>query len=459
MASIPPSPSPASAEPMLVPQGDYAGKPPLRLQKSVVVVGANEHCHLHLISSSASRHHALIIHDRDGVYIRDLGSRTKVVVNGQPHRETLLANEDEIHIGKFSFRFSFAAPAADPTPPTPAMRIMVKGGHAPLVTHCRTAMIGNGDGCDISLPGESVSHRHAIIFTAKGKRYVRDLDSRTGTYLDGHKIHQQEVRQGSELRIGEAVITIGEIAQPAEVIETPPPKTDAIPLEAEPEPVAEPPVHSGDTLPLPLEPVKTPPAPQEPADMAEPLKLEPVAETKTDAQEPAPADPEIELSKDSIPVEPEPVQTPTVTEEPIQPADVPEPLKLEPVAETNTDALESALADAEMDMSKDSIPVEPEHLQTPAAIEQPVQPADFPEPLKLEPVSETKSDGLDSAPADAEIDFSHISIPVELEPLQTRAASRNPSNRPMCRNRSNSNPYPRPRQMLWIPRSRTPSSI
>ena len=40
MASIPPSPSPASAEPMLCPQGDYAGKPPLRLQKSVVVVVA-----------------------------------------------------------------------------------------------------------------------------------------------------------------------------------------------------------------------------------------------------------------------------------------------------------------------------------------------------------------------------------------------------------------------------------
>ena len=168
------------------------------------------------------------------MYIRDLGSRTKVVVNGQPHRETLLANEDEIHIGKFLFRFSFAAPAAHPTPPTPAMRIMVKGGHAPLVTHCRTALIGNGDGCDIPLPGESVSHRHATIFTAKGKRYVRDLYFRTGTYLDGHKIDQQEVRQGSELRIGEAVITIGKIAQLAEVIETPPPKTDAIPLEAEP---------------------------------------------------------------------------------------------------------------------------------------------------------------------------------------------------------------------------------
>jgi predicted component of type VI protein secretion system len=152
MASIPSHRSPVSAEPMLVPQGDYAGKPALRLQKSVVVVGSAERCHLHLISSSVSRHHALIIHDQDGVYIRDLGSRTKVVVNGQPHRETLLANEDEIHIGKFSFRFAYVSPAGNATAPNPPMTFVVTGRPDPLVTHCRTVLIGKDDGCDISLP-------------------------------------------------------------------------------------------------------------------------------------------------------------------------------------------------------------------------------------------------------------------------------------------------------------------
>ena len=110
MASIPASPAPASTEPLLIPQGDYAGKQPLKLQRSVVAVGGDEHCHLHLISSSVSRHHALIIHDQDGVYIRDLGSRTKVVVNGQPHRETLLANEDEIQSGNSGSGFAAGHP-------------------------------------------------------------------------------------------------------------------------------------------------------------------------------------------------------------------------------------------------------------------------------------------------------------------------------------------------------------
>ncbi len=312
MASVPASPAPASTEPMLVPQGDYAGKPPLRLQKSVVVVGGDEHCHLHLISSSVSRHHALIIHDRDGVYIRDLGSRTKVVVNGQPHRETLLANEDEIHIGKFSFRFSLASSAVDHAARVPAIKIMVNGKPAASLTTSRTLLIGKGEGCDISLLDDAVSSRHAIIFTAKGKRYVRDLDSRKGTFLDGEKIHQHEIHPGSELRIGDSTITLAEIAQPPEVIETPVAETPAIAVEAEPEPVAETPAHSGDTLPLPLEP------------------------------------------------EPEPEQTPAASQEPVaQSPDTPEPLKLEPEAETSTDALESALADAKIDLSKDAISPEP----------------------------------------------------------------------------------------------------
>jgi pSer/pThr/pTyr-binding forkhead associated (FHA) protein len=415
MASIPASPSPASAEPMLIPQGDYAGKPPLRLQKSVVVVGADEHCHLHLISSSVSRHHALIIHDQDGVYIRDLGSRTKVVVNGQPHRETVLANEDEIHIGKFSFMFSFPAPAVEPAVPVPAIRFMVNGKAAASLTTCRTLLIGKGDGCDISLADDSVSSRHAVIFTAKGKRYVRDLDSRSGTSLDGEKIHQKEIHSGTELRIGESVITVAEIAKPAEVIETPVFESPAIAMETHAEPVVESTVHSGDTLPLPLEPApepeQAPTASPEPLaqlpETSEPLKLELEPEIPTGALESALADAEIDLSKDSIPVKKELAQTP----------DAPEPLKLELEPETKTDALESALADVEIDLSKDAIPVEPGPVQIPAASQEPAaQSSDVPESLKQEIQSDPEVADVESAFADVEIELQKDKDPIPLEP-------------------------------------------
>jgi len=406
MASIPASPSPASAEPMLIPQGDYAGKPPLRLQKSVVVVGGDEHCHLHLISSSVSRHHALIIHDQDGVYIRDLGSRTKVVVNGQPHRETLLANEDEIHIGKFSFRFSLASSSVDHATPAPAIKIIVNGKPAASLTTGRTLLIGKGEGCDISLLDDSASSRHAIIFTAKGKRNVRDLDSRKGTLLDGEKIHQHEIHPGSELRIGDAVITLAEIAQPPEVIETPQFEAPAVAVEAEPEPVVESPAHSGDTPPLPLEPEpepeQTPAASPEPvvqsSDTAEPLKVELETQTSADALESILAGAEIDLSKDAIPPEPAPgAQSP----------DVPEPLNLELETETSTDAPESVLADAGTDSSKDAIPPEP----APTA-----QSPDEPEPLNLELETETSTDALESALADAEIDLRKDGTTAKPEP-------------------------------------------
>jgi len=52
----------------------------------------------------------------------------------------------------------------------------------------------------------SVSTAHAVVFHVGGKRYLRDLGSRTGTFVNGKKIHQQELNPGDTLRIGETDI-------------------------------------------------------------------------------------------------------------------------------------------------------------------------------------------------------------------------------------------------------------
>ena len=190
------------------PAGAHAGKPSLPLQRLAIVVGGDKHCHLHLVSSTISRHHAIIIAAADGVYIHDLASRTKIHVNDEQVLETVLNNGDVIRIGRFIF--NFAAPArSNPAACEPAS-VSVNGNSArPLES--RVLLIGRHQGADVHIQDDAVSVRHAVIFEAAGKRFIRDLYSRTGTFLNGKKIHQEEINFGDQVRIGSANLSLSSL--------------------------------------------------------------------------------------------------------------------------------------------------------------------------------------------------------------------------------------------------------
>src|SRR5687768_1029328 len=82
-----------SNAPALLPQGSHAGKSAMPLGRPVVLVGSGSRAHLHLVSSSVSKAHALIVNADEGSYIRDLASRTHVLVNGKGVKETGLNDQ------------------------------------------------------------------------------------------------------------------------------------------------------------------------------------------------------------------------------------------------------------------------------------------------------------------------------------------------------------------------------
>src|SRR5690348_6089072 len=88
--------------PTLTPTGKFAGKPEVPLSRSVTLVGSGAGARLQLISSSVSKSHALIVNCDRGLYVRDLASRTKVIVNGNEVREAILNEGDRIQFGKFA---------------------------------------------------------------------------------------------------------------------------------------------------------------------------------------------------------------------------------------------------------------------------------------------------------------------------------------------------------------------
>src|SRR2546423_3401698 len=98
--STPRAPS-ANLVPTLVPQGAHAGKSLVPITKPVVMIGSRYKLHLHLLSRSISKTHAVLIASDGGFYIRDLASRTHVFVNGKKVREATIAHGDFLQLGNF----------------------------------------------------------------------------------------------------------------------------------------------------------------------------------------------------------------------------------------------------------------------------------------------------------------------------------------------------------------------
>ena len=221
----PPSPNGA---PTLTPLGHYAGRPDIALSRQVTVVGSKTGSRLHLASSTVSQSHALIVNSTGGAYVRDLASRTHVYVNGKDHREADLNDGDLLQIGKFKFQFNEGVTGAGVEPgrsapvggfdTAPGALLNIEGGEMPLPIESRTILIGRRPTCDIPLIEETVSTAHAVIFEMNGKRFIRDLGSRTGIFINGRKVEQQgELKFGDTIRIGETDIVYssasGEVAE------------------------------------------------------------------------------------------------------------------------------------------------------------------------------------------------------------------------------------------------------
>ena len=193
--------------PALVPCGDLAGKPSIPLGLAVVLIGSRQSANVRINSTRVSRAHALVISSDKRVVIRDLASRTGTTVNGRRIREAQLQPGDQVGIGPFTFEFApgLAMPPLAERQPLAPGQLEVLGG---MVQHTgqRITLIGKRSDSDVVIHDEEVSTAHAALFDMDGRRYIRDLGSRLGTYVNGQSVNGIEIRLGDEIRIGSAVL-------------------------------------------------------------------------------------------------------------------------------------------------------------------------------------------------------------------------------------------------------------
>lgn len=71
--------------------------------------------------------------------------------------------------------------------------------------------------CDIVLPADNISRRHAKIYTADDRCFIQDLNSSNGVFVDGVRIRDiREMEPSTRVRIGDYILYVeGEATAPA----------------------------------------------------------------------------------------------------------------------------------------------------------------------------------------------------------------------------------------------------
>lgn len=62
--------------------------------------------------------------------------------------------------------------------------------------------LGRSPRCELVLEDDTVSRRHATLRLHEGRWYLVDLDSSNGTWVNGRRTFNAEVRPGDEIRLG-----------------------------------------------------------------------------------------------------------------------------------------------------------------------------------------------------------------------------------------------------------------
>jgi pSer/pThr/pTyr-binding forkhead associated (FHA) protein len=68
--------------------------------------------------------------------------------------------------------------------------------------------IGRKDDCNIRIPLAMVSRRHAEIFVEHDGAVLKDLAAANGTYLNNHRIDEEDLEPGDQIMIGPVVFTV-----------------------------------------------------------------------------------------------------------------------------------------------------------------------------------------------------------------------------------------------------------
>ncbi len=69
-------------------------------------------------------------------------------------------------------------------------------------------IIGSSPPCEIQLQDEGIEDRHASIRFSSNQWTLTDLDSESGTFLNGKRVYRHEVKEGDKIMIGKSLLRV-----------------------------------------------------------------------------------------------------------------------------------------------------------------------------------------------------------------------------------------------------------
>ena len=72
--------------------------------------------------------------------------------------------------------------------------------------NAKEILMGRHISVDLRFPDLSVSRYHALLTLENGIWTLKDLDSKSGTYVNGQKINAKQLHPNDEIRIGKKIL-------------------------------------------------------------------------------------------------------------------------------------------------------------------------------------------------------------------------------------------------------------
>lgn len=182
---------------------------PVTLTDGITVVGAAVDAGIHLAQPGIAPRHAQI--ERRGARVQLQPCAEPVRLNGRPvHDAIVLKAGDTLEFADVRCRAVNVATEAELDNGSTRMRATVprfvlRGVSGPTFGRSfgvgGEMVFGRQADCDVCIPINEISRRHARIRPANGGVLVEDLDSANGTYINGKRIRSGLLHPGEELAL------------------------------------------------------------------------------------------------------------------------------------------------------------------------------------------------------------------------------------------------------------------
>ncbi|MFO1518582.1 MAG: sigma 54-interacting transcriptional regulator [bacterium] len=213
------------------------------LHSSTTQIGRGAECDVTLSGEMVSRLQ-LTVYQSEGAYLIKNVGKLSAQINGAPFESSPLKEGDRVKFGDWELEFRKSSPEDGGMDDTYVSKIGGEGTqalhasfasgkiraeqvrllvcepeNAPRVFEVRQEVttIGKSPACDLKLNDSFCSDSHAKFLLKNNRMILFDLHSTNGSFVNGVKVREAEVEEGSKIRLGKTEIEVGTVAQEKEL--------------------------------------------------------------------------------------------------------------------------------------------------------------------------------------------------------------------------------------------------